>query len=114
MTQSLVDSHPKWNHDGFRCFLLLYAAMADMTITEDEKQLILERIGPTEMSEVKDEFDTLNDYERLNVIDAYRDQFFDNAEKKAELLVRIEELFEIDGTYTTSEHNLFMMLRKLL
>ena len=114
MTKALVESHPKWNHDQFRCFLLLQAAMADMKISGDEKQLILEKIGPCALTEVKDEFDTLNDYERLNVIGAYRDKFYDTPEKKAELLVRIEELFEIDGTYTTTEHNLFMMLRKLL
>ena len=114
MTKALVESHPKWNHDEFRCFLLLQAAMADMEFTEDEKQLILERIGPCALTEVKKEFDTLNDYERLNVISSYKEKFYNTAEKKAELLVRIEELFEVDGTYTTTEHNLFMMLRKLL
>jgi len=114
MTKALVESHPKWNHDEFRCFLLLHAAMADMEFSQDEKQLILDRIGPCALAEVKEEFDVLNDYERLNVISSYKDKFYHTAEKKAELLVRIEELFEIDGTYTTTEHNLFLMLRKLL
>ena len=114
MTQAIVESHPKWNHDEFRCFLLLQAAMADMEFSEDERQLILDRIGPCALKEVKDEFDSLNDYERLNVIGSYKEKFYHTPEQKAELLVRIEELFEIDGTYTTTEHNLFMMLRKLL
>jgi len=114
MPQAIVESHPKWSRDEFRCFLLLQAAMADMEFSGDEKQLILSRIGSCALTEVKKEFDMLNDYERINVIGSYKEKFYSTAEQKAELLVRIEELFEIDGTYTTTEHNLFMMLRKLL
>jgi hypothetical protein len=114
MSQALVESHPKWNHDEFLCFLLLCAAMADMEFSNDEKKLILSSVDPSCLTKVKNEFDLLNDYERLNVISAYKEKFHNSSEQKAKLLVRIEELFEIDGTYTTTEHNLFMMLRKLL
>ena len=114
MSQALVESHPKWNHDEFLCFLLLYAAMADMQFSVGEKELILDKVNPSCLTLVKTEFDVLNDYERLNVIGSYKEKFHNTPEQKAELLVRIEEIFEIDGTYTTTEHNLFMMLRRLL
>ncbi len=114
MSHAILESHPKWNHDEFLCFLLLYAASADMNFSGKEKQLILDRINPSAFKGVKDEYDALNDYECLTVIGLYKDKYHKTAEQKAELLVRVEELFEIDGTYTTTEHNLFMMLRKLL
>ena len=109
-----VSTHPKWNHDQFLCFLLLYASMADMEMSDEECELIRQKVGTENMDEIKEELDSNNDYERLQIIQKYKDQFFPNAEKKAELLVRIEELFEADGTYDRTEHNLFMMLRKIL
>lgn len=109
-----TQKHPKWNRDEFRCFLLLYAAMADSNISPKEKDLITSKIDNQSHQAVREEFDALNDFEKLNVIASYKETYYPTAEDKAELLVRIEELFEIDGEYTRTEHNLFMMLRKLL
>ena len=109
-----VDTHPKWNNNQFRCFLLLYASMADMEFSDEECALIMEKIGETSLDNIKEEFEANNDYERLQIIETYRDQYFDTAEKKSALLVSIEELFESDGNYAREEHNLFMMLRKIL
>ncbi len=109
-----VEQHPKWNHNEFLAFLLLYASAADMEFSTEERDLICQKIDRDHMECVKDEFDQNNDFERINIISSYKDQFFDTHEKKAELLVRIEEIFEVDGEYSQTEHNLFMMLRKLL
>ena len=114
MAQGHVSEHPKWDHDHFLGFLLLYAARADMDYSESEREYIQSKIDPQAMKEVQSEFDDCKDYECIRIIEKYRDRFFANAEQKSELLVRIEELFESDGHYTITENNLFMMLRKLL
>jgi hypothetical protein len=109
-----VKSHPKWNFNRFMCFLLMHAAEADLEFSEAECDMIKKRIDEAAMNEIREELEANNDYERLQIIQSYKDKYFPTPEKKAALLVRIEELFEIDGTYSQTEHNLFMMLRKIL
>lgn len=114
MSKDHLSSHPKWDHDQFLTFLLLYASMADMEYTEDEREYIRSKTKPDVMKAVQGEFDECKDYECLQIIEAYRNQFFSTPEDKAELLLRLEELFESDGKYTTTENSLFLMLRKIL
>jgi len=109
-----VEQHPKWNYNEFLAFILLYASAADMQFSEAERDLILQKIDSEHLACVQSEFDKNNDFERINIISSYRQKFYNSPEKKAELLVRIEEIFEVDGAYEQTEHNLFMMLRKLL
>lgn len=109
-----VKSHPKWNFNQFMCFLLMHAAEADLEFSQEECDMITNRIDKQSMQEIREELEANNDYERLQIIQSYKEQYFATPEKKATLLVRIEELFEIDGTYSQTEHNLFMMLRKIL
>lgn len=112
--EGTVDQHPKWNYNEFLAFLLRYASDADMEFSTAEKELILTKIDTEHLKCVQEEFDKNNDFERINIISSYRERFYNDPEKKAELLVRIEEIFEVDGEYSQTEHNLFMMLRKLL
>ena len=112
--QGTVKTHPKWTFQQFMCFLLMHAAEADLEFSKAECDMIMKRVGEHEMEEIHEELEANNDYERLQIIQTYKDRYYPTAEKKAELLVRIEELFEIDGTYSQTEHNLFMMLRKIL
>jgi len=114
MAQDRVSNHPKWDHDHFLGFLLLYAARADMDYSDSEREYLESKINPDTLNEVQQEFDECRDYECIQIIEQYRDEYFKTPEQKAELLVRIEELFESDGHYTITENNLFLMLRKLL
>lgn len=109
-----VNTHPKWNHNQFLCFLLMHAAEADLEFTQEECDMITKKTGEHSIDEIKGELEVNNDYERIQIIQSYKEKFYPTAELKAELLVRIEELFESDGTYDQTEHNLFMMLRKIL
>lgn len=109
-----VNTHPKWNYNQFICFILLYASMADLEFSDEECKLILSKVDESSMEQIKAEMESNSDYERLQIIGKYREKYFATPEQKAEILVKIEELFESDGTYARTEHNLFMMLRKLL
>ena len=114
MISDHLKTHPKWDHDEFLSFLLLYASRADMEYTADEQEYIKSKVHQGALEKVLSEFEACKDFECLQILESYRGEYFSTPEQKAELLVRIEELFESDGEYTTTENNLFMMLRKLL
>jgi hypothetical protein len=111
---NLINQHPKWNEQEFLCFLLIYASSADMQISEDERMYIRKMLNPQKVSEIESEFNDLGDFEKLRVIEKYKGLFFPTQERKNELLTKLEKLFQIDGEYSTMEHNLFLMLKKLL
>ena len=114
MSTDRLKAHPKWNRDQFLTFLLLYASMADMQYSDQEREYILSRVEPDTLQEVKKEFDQCKDFECLQIIEAYRARYLDTPDKKSVFLTRIEELFQSDGEYSITENNLFLMLRKLL
>jgi hypothetical protein len=111
---SVSDTHPKWDRQHFLAFLLLCAANADMAYTDAERKFILDKVGATALEAIRREHDDCNDYEHIQLVQKYKDLYFKTDEDKQQLLKDIKDLFEVDGEYSQTEHNLFMMLRKLL
>lgn len=110
----IIESHPKWNYEEFLSFLLLYSAHADMEYDESERKFILQRVDPDHLEKVREEFEKLNDYEIIRVIERYRGLYFPTSDRKQELLSRIETLFKADGEYNVVEKNVFRLLKKIL
>ena len=113
MTGAIGD-HPKWNQSEFKAFLLLYAAMVDMEFAVEEKLYIINKANSESLATVQAEFEVLSDFERLNIIGIYQQEFFDTAPKREILFLELKELFESDGHYSNVEQNLMSMLKRLL
>lgn len=106
--------HPRWNRDEFITFLLLYAAHADMEVKDAELSVITEHIKSASVGEIFKEFQRLSDFERIQVIQAYRTQYFPDAQQKEALLQKIASVFWADGHINVMEHSVFLMLNKIL
>lgn len=109
-----ISKHPHWSRDEFVAFLLHYAADADMECTEEELDIIRRGLDAEHLKKVEAEYEAMTDFERISVIQAYRDQYFETPEQKAELLDAVENLFEADGEFDILEHNVYRMLQKIL
>lgn len=105
---------PKWSYDELVAFVLLYAAASDFVITAEERQLVRERIGPQHYRQLLRIFEETSDYDQLQLILSFRDQYFPDATRKEALLTNIQRTFLADHELHVLEQNLFRMLRKLL
>ncbi|MCX6270958.1 MAG: hypothetical protein NTU44_07010 [Bacteroidetes bacterium] len=108
------DKGTDWNYHEFKVYLLLYAANADFELKEEEKQKILSKATWEEYKHIHKVFEKDSDFERIEKILSFRDQFFPTEEEIGKLLTDVSELFETDDDYNTNERNFFVMLKKFL
>ncbi len=104
----------KYNYEEFSSYLLLYASMADMELTQSEIDLIKTKISEEQYQEIKADFDQANDFERLQTIEKYRGVYFPTAARAQELLSKIVKLFHVDGNFSHLEQNCLRLLNKLI
>lgn len=109
-----TSTHPKWNREQFIAFLLLYAANIDAEYSPEERDYIQSIIEPQALDIVDREFQSMSDFEHIQVIRAYEGSFYPSPEHKEAILNRVQELFRADGTFSQEESNLLMMLKKIL
>lgn len=112
--ENILDSHPKWNHSEFSAFLLLYGAFADMEMTKEEEAMIRSKVNDETYNKIKEEFDSTNDYQQVEIIMAYKGLYFPTVDRRNELLDMIKKEFLADGDYSLMEHNLMGLLQKLM
>ena len=95
-------------------YALIYAAMADYSISEMEKEFITDRVGKKEFKKMLKVYNEDSDIEGLERIELLKDEFFPGPEGKEELLNLIEEVFKSDHSFDTLESIVFRGMRKLL
>ncbi len=102
------------SREQFRTFLLLFAANADMQTKESEVEYIREVARCNNFNDIQALFTECSDYECLQLIMGYRDQYFSTPEAQTALLGEVAELFGKDGKYSVLEANVMKMLKKLI
>ena len=100
-------------HD-FTCFLLTYVAEANYRITEGEKEIILAHVNPEKYERIVTFINNRSDYECLQLIDYYRNEFLTDNEKRTALLAEMEALYLADEQHSVLEQNMIRALRKLI
>ena len=95
-------------------YALIYAAMADYTISEKEKDFITDRVGKNEFKKMLKVYKEDSDLESLERVKLLKDEFFPGEEGKVELLNLIEEVFKCDHEFDALENVVYHGIRKLL
>ena len=98
----------------FLAFLFLYAAAADLVLTQSEMELIAEKVGMENLKKAKSLHDTLSDYEQIQFIMAHKEEFFPDEERKQSLLEELNTIFLADNKFSIQEQNLMRSLNKLM
>jgi len=109
-----MKEHPKWNFQEFSAFLMLYAASADLKVTSDEKEAILEKVNEETYEEICKEYHSMSDINKIDLILSYKGLYFPTAARTNELLDLMKKEFLADGEYSLLEQNLMRVLKKLL
>lgn len=93
---------------------MFYGANADMECTDEERQMIISTIPEGHLPEVEKEYNRLSDFERIEVIQAYKPKYYVNDTGKKTILDKLKEICTADGEYDTMEKNMIMMLGRIL
>ena len=103
-----------WIFDEFLAFLLIYASHVDFDFSDEEKEEIEKIVSKKIFDEVYAHFQTLTDYQALELILSYKDVYFSTDEEKETLFKEMHNLFNIDGDFSTLEKELLLFLKKLM
>ena len=103
-----------WSYDHFIGFLLLYAAHADYEYSTSEEEHIQSLISPKILQEVEVAFNAMGEFEQLQSILDWKEQFITTSEDKKKVLEALSRLFKSDGDYSKLEANLYDFLKRLL
>lgn len=109
-----IKGRTNYSKDAFIAFFMLYASHVDINFSEKEKEMIMDHVTLDQFNEIYDEFMDLSDFQALQTIMSYRDQYFKTPEMKAELLGEIKALFYADGDFSVMERELLHFLEKLM
>lgn len=109
-----ISQHPYWTRDEFMAFLMFYGANADMECTEEERLMIINTIPEGHLPEIEKEYSRLSDFERIEVIQAYKPKYYPNNAEKKTIIEKLKEICSADGEYDTMEKNMVLMLGRIL
>lgn len=109
-----MESNTTWNKEQFLAYVLLYAGYADLELSEEEEEYISAKVGEDQYNEIKSEFETDSDKERVDKILTFSaGEEFDSEYAKM-VMNDIEDLFLSDGEFSHWENTIGRALRRLM
>jgi len=103
-----------WTKEEFVAYLLLYAAQANYIETEEEKEIIFQKINKESYKKIHKEIANDNDFQSLEKILANIKKFEYTSKNIDLLLKEIDILYLSDGTCDPIEKTMFIGLKRLL
>jgi len=104
----------KFNEEEFLAFLLLYGSHVDIEFSDEEKELVKKVVDNDTYEKIYDLFINMSDYKALETILSHKGLYFPTPTRKAMWLSKMEDLFKVDGDYSSIEKELLLFLNKLM
>lgn len=82
----------QFNYNQFLAFVLIYAAEANIDVSEGELEYIRTRTGIEDITPIKELVDSLSDAEIIDRIAEFRKQFLDTPEKEKQVRTDLENM----------------------
>ncbi|MCB0659395.1 MAG: hypothetical protein KDC04_00570 [Saprospiraceae bacterium] len=109
-----MDQKLYFNEKELLAFLLIYIAHVDMVFSDEEKQMIQDRVGEDCYNRMYHEYKQMSDYQAYELILSYKEVHFPTEEKKQNLLHHMQELFESDHEFNIMEKELLHFLERMM
>lgn len=103
-----------WNYNDFLAFLMVYAAYADLRISDEEKEFIRQRVGKEGFEKMVNFYEELNDIDRINVLVDFKKRFCHSEEDLKTILADFASVLKEDHNIDAGEAAVFLGLRHLL
>jgi hypothetical protein len=103
-----------WGFDDFLLFILIYAAFADLKITDDEKGLIIAKYGEGRFNEMLSLFKNNTDFDNFMILHEFKDNFLEDNENLDKVMKSVQEIFYADGDFSVNEKNVEIAIKSIL
>ena len=103
-----------WNREEFVCFLLIYTSHVDMEFSDEEKESLKNQFSAEIFEKQFALFSDMNDYQALDAILKYKEQYFSTPELKQQLLDSIRSQFFTDGEFSDFEKEIYHSVERML
>jgi hypothetical protein len=110
----MSDVNVNWDKEQFKAYLLIFAANANFSESEEEKELILSKVDAEVYKLMHREFVKDNDYQRLEKILFCVDKFGLSKGDLTQLRAEVKQVINAEGHHDELEDNMFLYLKKLL
>ena len=104
----------EWTYNEFITFLLIHASYADLEFTEPERLAILKLVSQEMFDEIYTYYNSLGEYEKLEVIMTSKDRFILSQDDKRKMMNLLSDQFIADGMVTKLELLLMDFLDRLI
>lgn len=104
----------QWTREELKAYILLYCAYANFVETEEERNFIKEKVGEEKYRKIHKEFDSDNDYQRIQKIQHTVARFDYSKHEIDRLFANIKKMFLADGEIDILEKNIYQGLQHLL
>ena len=106
--------HVEWSYDEFLAFLLMFAATDDAPISEEEKEIICNKVGKDCYKRIKKVFLKTSDYEALQIILSFKQNYYKTEHQKKRIFDNINDIFLADEKLSILEENLFREIKRII
>ena len=105
-----------WTYTDFLTYLLILGAHADLRITDDEKENIINKVGEENYVRVKRVLDRQNDSQHIDTVSELYQKYHSEIGGKENLVKAMRESFILgkDGKEHVMDRYMLMMLKKIL
>lgn len=108
------NSYLAWQYDEFIAFIMLYAAHEDGDISEDESDIIKEKIGKERYKKLYKVLNSNINFDNMEIILELKDKFIKKDSDLEKVFQSIEEIIMADGEVTKFEQDMINSISFLL
>lgn len=106
--------YENWSYDEFIAFVMLYAAHEDGEISDDEADIIKEKIGISTYKKLNHVLQSNINFDNMEIILELKDKFIKNEDDFEQLFKQIDKIIEVDGEVTKFEQDMINSISYLL
>lgn len=108
------NSYQNWTYEEFIAFTMLYASFEDGEISDDEAEIISEKIGKETYRKLRKVLDSNINFDNIEIILELKDKYIKTDEDLESLFVAIDKIIEVDGEVTQFEKDMINSISFLL
>lgn len=108
------NSYLAWDYQEFIAFIMLYVAFEDGDISDDESEIIKEKIGKERYRKLYAVLNSNINFDNMEIILELKDKFIKKESDLEKVFQSIEEIIMADGEVTKFEQDMINSISFLL
>ena len=103
-----------WTFEDYFAFFLVYAAEADLVVHQEERDLIIQKVGEEQFSKFLAYYLEMKDVERIDIVYEFKEKYCKTEEDAGKALASFKEVLTEDHEMSAVEQEIYLSVRKIL